>query len=209
MIENSTNSENKYDSKNLNLDFLYEGESRVYLNNWFFEEFLGHRNLRFFSFLFLSFSYCIHDLSHIWFDIMHFSLEEFIFEADLIEFELEYKSHRIEKEWHIEDCIGHRDDLPCYRHRDEVTESDGRGRDDGEVESIEITLTDRISVLESVYEKGSDDPTSEKNESYLKESSVVNMEHILEKRYRYYSRQSRRVLIESINCFSRTNAASS
>lgn len=154
-------------------------------------------------------SIMVNNLSHICFDFTHFSFQEFIFESDLIEFDLEHKGHRIKKKRYVENRIGHCDDLPSYRHRDEVTESDGRCRDDGEVQGIEITLTDRISMLESVDKNSSDDPTSEKNESYLKEFFMMNMEHILEKRYRYYSRQSRRVLIESINCFSRTNSASS
>lgn len=100
-----------------------------------------------------------------------------------LEVRLEYERHRIEKKRDIEDGIPHREDLPCHRHRDEVTESDRRSGDHREVESIEVALSDRISSFEIVDEKCPDDPAHDEYDPDDDELAVVDMEHIC--RYEY------------------------
>lgn len=97
--------------------------------------------------------------------------------SDALEICLEHESHRIEEKWHIEYSISHRDYLPCHRHRNQVPESNRRGCDDREVKGIEIVLSYRISLLESVNEKGSDEPREEKDDSDDDEFAVVEVEH--------------------------------
>ena len=109
--------------------------------------------------------------------MLELSFHTFIGFSDTLEIHLEDEGHGIEKEWYIEDRIGHSDDLSCHCHRHEVTESYRRCRDHGKVEGIEVALSYRISLLEGVHEECSDEPTREKYDTDNDEFPMVDMKH--------------------------------
>ena len=110
---------------------------------------------------------------------MQLPLQELVLSMYALEVRLEYERHCIEKEWNIEYRIPHSDDLPCHRHRDEISESDRRSGDHREVESIEVALSDRISSFEIVDEKCPDDPAHDEYDPDDDELAMVDMEHIV------------------------------
>ena len=118
----------------------------------------------------------VHDGIHICLDIMELSLESLISDSYPVKSGLKQYIHRIEKQWHIEYSIEHRDDLATYGVWNEITESDSRSRDHSEVERIEVVLSDRMSYLEIVYCKCPDDPRYDEYDTNRDEPTMVEME---------------------------------
>ena len=118
----------------------------------------------------------VHDGTHISLDVMELSLESLISDSYPIKSGLKQYIHRVEKQWHIEYSIEHRDDLATYGVWNEITESDSRSRDHSEVERIEVALSDRMSYLEIVYCKCPDDPRYDEYDTNRDEPTMVEME---------------------------------
>lgn len=83
--------------------------------------------------------------------------------ADFLKIDLEDKRHRIEKKRDIKYRIRHRENLPCDRVWDEISETDRRRRNHGKVKCIKITPA--LSPLKVMYEECSEEPTCEKYHS--------------------------------------------
>lgn len=115
------------------------------------------------------------DSIHIRFNSMEFLLKCLIFMTDAFEVWLEYDIHRVEKQWYIEDCISHSENLPCYGHRHEVTESDRCSGDNREIECIKIAHTNWESCLKSMDQNRSNEPWDKEYYSNIDELFVVNM----------------------------------
>lgn len=81
-----------------------------------------------------------------------------------MEFPGEEDRHRIEKEWDIKDRIDHGNNFPCCSKRNEVSETDRRSRDDGEVECIEIALSEWMTDFDSMDRDRPEEPWEEKND---------------------------------------------
>jgi len=111
---------------------------------------------------------------YIYFDMMEFSLEEFIFGSETLEVILEHERHRIEKKRYIEYCVHHREYFSCHRVRYEIPESDRRRRDNCEIKRIEIAPA--LSLFEPMYQNSSDEPTDKKNNSDNDEFLMNDME---------------------------------
>ena len=121
-----------------------------------------------------------HNSVYICFDFMDFSFYRFILLPDFFEIYLEHKSHGVEKEWYIKNCISHREYLSCCGKRNKIPKTDSRCRDDGKIKCIEVALPYRMSLLKCMYEYRPDEPTREKSDADDYEFSLVYMEHIRE-----------------------------
>ena len=118
----------------------------------------------------------VDDRTDICLDIMDLSLESLISDTYPVKTGLKQYIHRIEKEWNIEYCIEHRDNLASCSKWYEISESDRCGRDNGEIESIEIVLPDRMPTLEIVYSKSPNDPRCDEYETYSDELAMMDVE---------------------------------
>jgi hypothetical protein len=107
---------------------------------------------------------------------MELSLESLISDPYPVKSRLKQYIHRVEKEGNIEYGIEHSHYLTAYSVWYEITESYGRSRDDGEVESVEIVLSDRMTLLEVVYCKSTNNPRNDKNNTYDDELAMMEME---------------------------------
>lgn len=106
-----------------------------------------------------------------------------------MEFPGEKDGHGIEEEWDIEDRIDHSNNLPCYCHWYEISETDCRSRDDGEVERIEIARSEWMTDFDSMDCDGSEEPREEKNDR--DDEELFSRGHIYETKIRVYLLWSR------------------
>lgn len=118
----------------------------------------------------------VYDSTDISLYVTHLSFQLLILDTYPVKSGLKQYIHRIEKERHVEYRIEHRHDLACDRHRNQITEPDRRCRDDREVESIEIVLTNRMPCLEPMDQKCPNNPRRYKYEGYRDELAMVDME---------------------------------
>ena len=180
MVEKHTSDQD--DDDYCDLEFLSKSESRVDLWEWFADEFFCHEIWYWLFARYASAGFCwrsilvLYDSIDICLDVMELSLESLISDSYPIKSGLKQYIHRVEKQWHIENSIEHRDYLATYCEWYEITESDSRSRDHSEVERIEVALSDRMSYLEIVYCKCPNQPREEKNYSYCDELAMVDVE---------------------------------
>jgi hypothetical protein len=114
---------------------------------------------------------------HIFFYVVPLSFEDLILDADPLEARLEEYIHHIEKERNIEYRISHREDLACCCIWYEITKSYRRCRDDSEVESIEVALSDGMSCFEIMNQKCANSPARDEYDTYCDEFLVMDMDH--------------------------------
>ncbi len=149
---------------------VFRLEKMVYLTGW-----IHSVGGLFFSYDSTLAWHLIEDYLDIFLYVFYLTLHALISFTDTLELHLEDERHRIEKEWHIEYRISHREYLPCYRHRYQIAKSYGRSGNDCEIKCIKVGLSYRMSVLECMYEYRADEPAHDEYDTDSYEFPMMEM----------------------------------
>lgn len=99
-------------------------------------------------------------------DLVYLILETTVLSAETLQVVLVDECHHVEKKWHIKHRIEHGHYLTSDCEWYKVTESYRCRCNNCEVKGIEVALPYRMSLLESVHRKSTNNPTREKYECH-------------------------------------------